>query len=225
VDDEAHIREVLQYALEREGFAVIAVADGERALAVHEREAPDLIVLDVMLPERDGLHVCRSIRAKARTPILFLSARDEEIDRVLGLELGGDDYLTKPFSPRELIARVRAILRRMTSEPPAVESRSQALVYGEIRVDPERHQVEVAGRDVVLTRTELLVLAALIERPGVVLSRSQLIDRAYEDTTHVTERTIDTHVRRIRAKFRDVGRPDPVTTVHGVGYKVAEQEA
>lgn len=222
VDDEARIREVLLYALEKEGFGVTAVADGPAAVARVEAGGVDLVVLDVMLPEMDGLEVCRQIRKKHRVPILFLSARAEEVDRIVGLELGGDDYLTKPFSPRELVARVRAVFRRVEATPPPAEAanRPTVLHHGEIAVDTERHEVRYAGNVVPLTPTEFGVLGALLERPGVVLSRGQLMQRAYRYDNLITERTIDTHVRRIRAKFRAAGG-DPITTVHGVGYKAA----
>jgi two-component system, OmpR family, response regulator len=224
VDDEAHIREVLHYALKKEGFGVTAVESGAAALEAIARGGVDLVVLDVMLPEVDGLEVCRKIRQGSKVPILFLSARGEEIDRIIGLELGGDDYLTKPFSPRELVARVRAVFRRTedrTADPP--EARPSVLVYRGIEVDTERHEVRFAGRLIELTPTEFGVLGALLERPGVVLSRAQLMQRAYRYDNLITERTIDTHVRRIRAKFRDKGG-DPIATVHGVGYKAAGDE-
>jgi two-component system OmpR family response regulator len=231
VDDEARIREVVEYALTREGFRVSAVADGQHALELAARDAPDLVVLDVMLPGIDGLEVCRRLRRGSKAPVLFLSARAEEVDRIVGLELGGDDYLTKPFSPRELVARVRAVLRRYedalvlareaqadaasgSKSPP----RSTPLCHGPIHIDFERHEVRCHGKVVDLTPTELGMLAALLERPGVVLSRNQLMDRGYADSAFITERTIDTHVRRIRRKFREHGL-DPITTVHGVGYK------
>ncbi|MFK7992366.1 MAG: response regulator [Sandaracinaceae bacterium] len=217
VDDEARIREVVQYALEREGFRVTPVDDGAEALRAAEAGDFDLLVLDVMLPGMDGLELCRRIRASSKVPILFLSARNDEIDRVLGLELGGDDYLTKPFSPRELVARVKAVLRRVgdSAEP---EERKK-LVHGNITLDPERHEVHWGSHPLTLTPTEFGLLAALLERPGIVLSRGQLMQRAYSYDNLVTERTIDTHVRRIRAKFRAVGGDDPIATVHGVGYK------
>lgn len=220
VDDEARIREVVEYALRKDGYEVTTVADGAKALDAVERGGIDLLVLDVMLPEVDGLEVCRRLRRSGRMPILFLSARGEEVDRIVGLEIGGDDYLTKPFSPRELVARVRAIFRRMEPEaaedagprPPAV------LEHRGVALDPERHEVRFAGQVVSLTPTEFGVLAALLERPGVVLSRAQLMQRAYRFDNLITERTIDTHVRRIRAKFREAGG-DPIATVHGIGYK------
>jgi two-component system OmpR family response regulator len=220
VDDEARIREVLLYALKKEGFTVTAVADGPAALAAVEAGGIDLVVLDVMLPEIDGLEVCRRLRHKGRIPILFLSARGEEVDRIVGLELGGDDYLTKPFSPRELTARVRAVFRRVEAPAAPADTRSSVLLHGEIEIDTERHEVRYAGRVVSLTPTEFGVLGALLERPGVVLSRGQLMQRAYRYDNLITERTIDTHVRRIRAKFRAAGG-DPIATVHGVGYKAA----
>ncbi|WP_437766520.1 response regulator [Sorangium sp. So ce281] len=224
VDDEARIREVLLYALQKEGYAVTAVADGRAAVEAAGAGRVDLVVLDVMLPELDGLEVCRRLRAGSRTPILFLSARADEVDRIVGLELGGDDYLTKPFSPRELVARVRALLRRTEAPPPApapapTGARAAVLRHGPVEVDTERHEARYLGQPVSLTATELGVLGALLERPGVVLSRGQLMQRAYRYDNLITERTIDTHVRRIRAKFRVVGG-DPIATVHGVGYKL-----
>ncbi len=220
VDDEVRIREVVQYALEREGFRVSAVDDGSKGLDAIERGAFDLVVLDVMLPGKDGLEVCRRVRANSKVPILFLSARGDEIDRVLGLELGGDDYLVKPFSPRELVARVKAVLRR--ADAVDEEPERKKLQHGNIRIDAERHEVSFRGELVGLTPTEFGLLAALLERPGVVLSRGQLMQRAYSYDNLVTERTIDTHVRRIRAKFRAVGAADPIATVHGVGYKASD---
>lgn len=219
IDDEARIREVVQYALEREGFSVSAEGDGAAALARAEAGDFDLLVLDVMLPGVDGLEICRRLRRSSSTPILFLSARSDEIDRVLGLELGGDDYLSKPFSPRELVARVKAILRRGGASEEATPS--QSLRHGPIALDLERHQICCGALELSLTPTEFGLLAALLERPGVVLSRGQLMRRAYDYDNLVTERTIDTHVRRIRAKFRPCGL-DPIATVHGVGYKAAE---
>jgi len=153
-------------------------------------------------------------------PIIMLTARAEESDRIVGLELGGDDYLTKPFSPRELVARVRAVFRRLDDRAPTAEPKTSALRYRGIEIDPERHEVKYDGRAITLTPTEFGVLHALLERPGVVLSRAQLMQRAYRYDNLITERTIDTHVRRIRAKFRELGA-DPIATVHGVGYKAA----
>jgi two-component system OmpR family response regulator len=225
-DDEARIREVASYALGREGYKVTEAKDGAEALSRVERGGVDAVVLDVMLPELDGLEACRRIRSlptpAARTPILFLSARSEEIDRIVGLELGGDDYLVKPFSPRELVARVRALLRRAEA-PPAAPAAPQRISHAGIEIDLERHEVRFRGELVGLTPTELGVLVSLFERPGIVLSRAQLMQRAYRYDNLITERTIDTHVRRIRAKFRPLD-VDPISTVHGVGYKAGPVE-
>ena len=219
VDDEPRIQDVVEYALTKEGYRVTCLSNGHAALARLAQETFDLVVLDVMLPDVDGLEICRTLRKSSKVPILFLSARGDEVDRIVGLELGGDDYLVKPFSPRELVARVRAVLRRFEngqeSEPP------RARVYGALELDPERHEARYSGQRIVLTATEFALLLALYERPGVVLSRAQLLDKAYPGDVHVTERTLDTHVRRIRAKFRIAGG-DPVSTVHGVGYKAVE---
>jgi len=224
VDDEKRIREVVEYALVKSGFRVTALSEGEPVLDLLASDAPDLVVLDITLPGMDGLELCRRIRARGTTPILFLSARSDEVDRIVGLELGADDYLVKPFSPRELVARVRAVLRRFE----AAEERSapakpapRLLRLGKLEIDPERFDVRFDGNRISLTATEFAVLCALYERPGVVLSRGQLQQRAYTTDIHVTERTLDTHVRRIRAKFRAFGG-DPITTVHGVGYKAHE---
>jgi len=223
VDDEARIREVVQYALAKEGYRVSVADDGAKALDAVERNEIDLMVLDVMLPEMGGLEVCRKIRAKSQLPILFLSARGEEIDRVVGLELGGDDYLAKPFSTRELVARVRALLRRVdsrTATPASTAARQ--LGSGAVQLDLDRHEARCHEQIVPLTATEFGILGALMERPGVVLTRAQLMQRAYRYDNLITERTIDTHVRRIRAKFRKAGG-DAIATVHGVGYKAAEE--
>ncbi len=219
VDDEARIREVLDYALKKEGFEVVAVTDGREAIDAVEKGGIDLVILDVMLPEVDGLSACRNIRTTSRVPILFLSARSDEIDRVLGLELGGDDYLTKPFSVRELVARVKAMFRRLESPE---EPTRKVMTRGNVELDIERHEVRVNGALIALTATEFSMLGALLERPGIVLSRNQLMNRAYKYDNLITERTIDTHIRRIRAKFRAVGGEDPILTVHGVGYKFNE---
>lgn len=212
-DDDAHVREVVAYALARDGFAVVAVEDGRAALAALDAGAIDLAVLDVLMPELDGLAVCRRIRAHSAVPIIFLSSRGEELDRVTGLELGGDDYLAKPFSPRELATRIRAVLRRAGAPGPSL-----VIDLGRLRLDLDRHEVTVDGARVELTATELRLLAALGERPGRVLSRTALIARAHGGDHHITARTIDTHIRHIRGKLAAHG-VDPIATVHGVGYK------
>ena len=215
-DDEANIRDVVQYALERDGYAVETAADGQTALARIEAGGIDLVVLDVLMPELDGLNLCRKLREREDVPIIFLSSRTEEADRILGLELGGDDYVTKPFSPRELSTRVKAVLRRVAARRGA--EAPPAIVYGRLTLDLAAHELRIDGEKIALTVTEFRVLAAILERPGRVLTREQLIDRAYESGLHVSERTIDTHIRRIRAKLRGAG-VNPIETVHGLGYK------
>ncbi len=216
-DDEANIRDVVQYALERDGYQVETAADGQAALARIEAGGIDLVVLDVLMPELDGLNLCRKLRERGDVPIIFLSSRTEEADRILGLELGGDDYVTKPFSPRELSTRVKAVLRRVAARRGG--EAAPAIVYGPLVLDPAAHELRVDGDEkIALTVTEFRVLEAILERPGRVLTREQLIDRAYEPGLHVSERTIDTHIRRIRAKLRGFG-VNPIETVHGLGYK------
>ncbi|HUQ07946.1 MAG TPA: response regulator transcription factor [Kofleriaceae bacterium] len=218
-DDEAHIREVVQYALVRDGHTVDLAVNGEEALVRLRQGGIDLVILDVLMPELDGLSVCRRVRATARVPIIFLSSRTEETDRVLGLELGGDDYVTKPFSPRELAARVKAVLRRTTDDADAIDPPPPPLVRGRLTIDRARAECTIDGHHVIpLTVTELRLLAALFEHPGRVLSRTQLITCAYDGDHHVTARTVDTHVRNIRAKLAVHG-VDPIATVHGLGYR------
>lgn len=215
VDDDAPLREVVRYALARESFVVSEAADGEQALAEFDAREPDLVVLDVNLPRLDGLAVCRRLRERSAVPILFLSCRGEEVDRILGLDLGGDDYVTKPFSPRELVSRVRAILRR---GQPAREHEPD-LRQGPLHLSPATHRVSVDDEDVKLTATEFRLLAALMRAGQRVLERRELSRAAYPDGRHVSERTIDSHVRRIRAKLRPRGI-DPIETVHGVGLRL-----
>ncbi len=218
-DDEAHIRDVVQYALVREGHTVDTAKNGEEALARVRAGGIDLLILDVLMPELDGLAVCRRVRDTTHAPIIFLSSRTEETDRVLGLELGGDDYVTKPFSPRELAARVRAVLRRTAGEPAALEPPPPPLVRGRLTIDRARAECTIDGHHLVpLTVTELRLLASLFEHPGRVLSRAQLITCAYDGDHHVTTRTVDTHVRNIRAKLAVHG-VDAIATVHGLGYR------
>jgi two-component system OmpR family response regulator len=218
VDDEAHIREVVQYGLERDGFEVEVSSNGAEALDRLGRGGIDLVILDVLMPELDGLSLCRRLRTDGGVmPIIFLSSRAEETDRIVGLDLGGDDYVAKPFSPRELAARVRAVLRRREVRSPVPSS--PVLRHGRLRVDRDRHEVVVDDVDgILLTVTEIRLLAALIEHPGRVLTRGQLIDCAYDGEHHITERTIDTHIRNIRAKLASHG-VDAIETVHGLGYR------
>jgi two-component system, OmpR family, response regulator len=214
VDDDAHIREVARFALARAGHTVELVGDGAAAAERLARGGIHLVVLDILMPELDGLSLCRELRG--RVPIVFLSSRTEEADRVLGLELGADDYLTKPFSPRELVARVAAVLRRTASEP--VPAPRPVLAIGSVTIDRDRHAVRVGDAELVVTVTELRLLATLASHKGRVLSRSQLIATVYGDDHHISARTIDTHVRNLRAKLAAAGAP-VIETVHGVGYR------
>jgi two-component system, OmpR family, response regulator len=230
VDDDAHIREVMRFALEHAGYLVEEAADGRTAVAQVERARPALMVLDIMMPEMDGTEVCRTLRSGAAArpyiPIVFVSSRDEEIDRVVGLELGGDDYLGKPFSPRELVARVRAILRRGAAlaaagrDTAAQRARPGAVLrHGPLQLDLDGWAAFWDEREVVLTATEFGILRTLAQRPGKVFSRAELMEGAYAEDNVVSDRTIDSHVRRVRQKFAAAGG-DPVDTVHGVGYQL-----
>ena len=222
-DDDGHIREVVRYALEKAGYAVVEAKDGREALQACAANQFDAVVLDIVMPEQDGLEVCRQLRsgkARSNVPILFLSSRDEELDKIIGLELGADDYVTKPFSPRELVSRVKALLRRAS---PVAEPAPQGelLKHKELQIDPERHHVSWAGKELVLTVTEFALLRCLLQRPGRVFSRDELVDRAWGFGHHLSDRTVDSHVRRIRRKFEALSA-DPIETVHGVGYRLRE---
>ena len=219
-DDDPHIREVVVFALERAGHRAIVARNGDEALASARTQAPDLVILDVGMPGRDGLEVCRALRAAPETgalPVLFLSARDEEIDRVLGLEMGGDDYVTKPFSPRELTARVNAILRR---GQPLAETVRSALQHGAVRLDRERAEATSGNEPVPLTANEMAILGVLLSRPGVVFDRAAIIAQAYGGRIHVSDRTVDSHIRNLRAKFAALGRDDVIETVHSLGFRL-----
>ncbi len=228
-DDEAAIRDVVTFALEREGFVITEARDGREALALFDQDSPALVVLDVLMPEMDGLSVCRALRTKTRVPIIFLSSRDDEIDRILGLELGGDDYITKPFSPRELVARVRAVLRRWadTQTPPSPSTPKKTITHGPLVLDLDRFSVAWAGAEVVLTATEFNLLKTLARYPGKVFSRDELMDGAYQGEVFVSPRTIDSHLRRIRAKLEAAGAPPDagIETVHGLGYRLLDAPA
>jgi two-component system, OmpR family, response regulator len=225
VDDDRHIREVVRFALEKAGHQVREARDGSEALhAVAERE-PELIVLDIVMPEQDGLSTCRAIRARSRLPIIFLSSRDEELDRVLGLELGGDDYMTKPFSPRELVARVSAVLRRLPETARAARGDTPSvLCHAQLELDLARHECRVAGTSLTLTVTEFALLRAFLSAPGRVLERAQLVEQAYGAGHYIADRTVDSHIRRLRKKLADAGI-DAIETVYGVGYRMREQLA
>lgn len=233
VDDDGHIREVMRFALDRAGHTVHEAADGQAALTRITAGGIDALVLDIVMPELDGLEVCRRIRAlpppTGTLPILFLSSRDDELDRVLGLELGGDDYVTKPFSPRELVARIKAMLRR--AQPPAAAPAAPddddaptepERHHGPLRLDPRRHRAWWGEAELVFTVTEFNLLATLMRRPGQVYTRDALVDRVWGTGHAITDRTIDSHIRRIRKKLADEGG-DPIETVYGLGYRLKER--
>lgn len=280
VDDDPHIRDVVRFALHKAGMSTVEASTGLDALQQVQQHLPDLVVLDILMPEMDGLEVCRRLRAThtAPIPIVFLSSRDEELDRILGLEMGGDDYVTKPFSPRELVARIRAVLRRFTtniesSSPgsgspehpitspqiapissgagragesstrspsgtergaigsdgsnqsssglPGSSRRAQRLQHHRLVLDLDRCVAFWEGREVVLTATELGILRTLMRFPGKVFNRDELMDGIYEGEVVVSDRTIDSHIRRVRRKFEPLGG-DPIQTLHGMGYRLSE---
>jgi DNA-binding response OmpR family regulator len=216
VDDEAKIVELVRAYLERDGYQVLTAYDGRQALELARRERPDLMVLDLMLPEVDGLEVCRILRRESSLPIIMLTARDEEPDKLVGLELGADDYITKPFSPREVVARVRAVLRRAAS-PPAEER----TVVGDLVIDPARHEVFCHGQPLSLTPTEFKLLEVLARSPGRVYTRLQLLDLVQGEAYEGYERTIDAHIKNLRDKMGAFagGGGCRIVTVYGVGYK------
>ena len=225
VEDEPHIQELVALHLGLEGLAVTTAADGEEALRLTAAEPFDVIVLDLMLPRIDGLTVCRAVRRQplnADVPILMLTARREETDRVLGLDSGADDYLTKPFGVRELVARVRALLRRTRGRRPG-ESAETIIAAGPLRIDPARRQAQVDGRSIELTRHEFDVLQTLAANRGIVFTREALLDRVWTPDTHVTPRSVDTLIKRLRQKIEiDPSRPTLIVTVWGTGYKFAD---
>jgi DNA-binding response OmpR family regulator len=222
VDDEPTVREVVQQYLEREGYRVQAAEDGPTALAAFGAHVPDLIVLDLMLPGVDGLEVCRQVRAKGSTPIIMLTAKGHESDRIVGLELGADDYVVKPFSPRELVARVRSVLRRTL----AGDARSpQPIRSGDVQVDPVTREVTVADQPVTLTVREFDLLAFLVSHPRQVFSRGQLLRQVWEYTWFGDTSTVTVHMRRLRAKVEDdPSKPQRLQTVYGVGYRFVPVE-
>jgi two-component system OmpR family response regulator len=224
VDDDLHIREVIRVALRKAGMNVTEARDGKEGIARFAADRPDLIILDIGMPELDGLEVCRQIRKSSDVPILFLTARDDEIDRVLGLEIGGDDYVTKPFSPRELIARVNVILRRVGAREMNHASATTALAQGALSIDPTQHVAAFAGTPVRLTAIEFGILKAFLGRPTAVFSREQIMSAAYQLNIQVSDRTIDSHIRNIRAKLAAVDCDDVIETIHGVGFRLGRCE-
>jgi len=219
VDDERKIVDLVQMYLEKDGYRVLAAYDGPQAIELTRREKPALVVLDLNLPGTPGLDVCRTIRRESTVPIVMLTARDQDTDKILGLELGADDYVTKPFSPRELIARVRAVLRRVQSESPQKER----VEVGDLVIDLQRHEVSRGGQLIDATPTEFRLLEVMASEAGRVFTRLQLLDRARGESCEAYERTVDVHVKNLRQKLEpDPGNPRYVLTVHGVGYKFSD---
>ena len=219
VEDEASFSEALEFLLGKEGFSVVTADNGAEALRKFDQGGIDLVLLDLMIPEVSGTEVCRQVRAKSRVPISMLTAKDSEVDKVVGLEIGADDYVTKPYSSRELVARIRAVLRRNHGED--VEATPGVLVVGEVRMDIDRHQVSVSGAPVSLPLKEFELLEFLMRNAGRVLTRMQLIDRVWGSDYVGDTKTLDVHIKRLRAKIEpDAANPTLIQTVRGLGYKM-----
>ena len=228
VDDDRNILTSLSVALQSEGFVTRLYSDGESALKALSENPPDLAVLDVKMPRMDGMELLRRLRERSAIPVIFLTSKDDELDEALGLAMGADDYIAKPFSQRLLIARIRAVLRRteMRAQPETggEEAEASEIERGRLAMDPARHRVRWDGKEVALTVTEFLILEALAQRPGVVKNRNQLMDVAYQDDIYVDDRTIDSHIKRMRRKFRVVDSEfKAIETLYGIGYRFAEE--
>ncbi len=228
VDDDRNILTSLSVALQSEGFVTRVYSDSEAALKALIENPPELAVLDIKMPRMDGMELLRRLREKSAVPVIFLTSKDDELDEALGLAMGADDYIAKPFSQRLLIARIRAVLRRteLRAGPGngADEEPVELIERGRLAMDPARHRVTWGGKDVTLTVTEFMILEALAQRPGVVKSRNQLMDVAYQDDIYVDDRTIDSHIKRMRRKFRAVDDQfSAIETLYGVGYRFAEE--
>ena len=228
VDDDRNILTSVSIALQTEGFLTRVYSDGETALKALIDNPPDLAIFDVKMPRMDGLELLRRLREKSHIPVIFLTSKDDELDEALGLAMGADDYIAKPFSQRLLIARIRAILRRTEARQAVAngeEPAAEALIdRGRLQMDPARHRVTWSGDIVTLTVTEFLILEALAQRPGVVKTRNQLMDAAYHDDIYVDDRTIDSHIKRLRKKFKVTDQSfDMIETLYGVGYRFSEQ--
>ena len=229
IDDDENIVASVSLALESHGHTVKALHDGASGLASLEQDPPDLLILDVKMPRMDGMEVLRRLRQSSELPVIMLTSKDEEIDEILGFNLGADDYIHKPFSQRLLIERVKAVLRRAGPDeeenggPPGAAAASRAITRGRLTLDPARHDCLWDGKPVRLTVTEFLLLQSLAQRPGFVKSRDNLMDAAYEDQVYVDDRTIDSHIKRMRKKFRDVDPEfESIETLYGVGYRYRE---
>lgn len=223
VDDDENILASVSIALESEGHTVKTFEDGAAALEFIKSTPPDMVVSDIKMPTMDGMELLRRVRQESTLPLIFLTSKDEEIDEVLGLTMGADDYIKKPFSQRLLLERVKAVLRRGQASADSPEDEKRTLRRGSLTLDPARHACLWKERPVVLTVTEFLILESLAQRPGFVKSRDQLMDAAYDDQVYVDDRTIDSHIKRIRKKFRVVDKEfDAIETLYGVGYKYKE---
>ncbi|MGR3542403.1 MAG: response regulator [Hasllibacter sp.] len=226
VDDDRNILTSVSMTLEAEGFDVETYNDGQQALDAFNKKLPDMAVLDIKMPRMDGMDLLQRLRQKTTMPVIFLTSKDDEIDEVLGLRMGADDYVRKPFSQRLLVERIRAILRRqevVAGDAPTAEEAAQVMTRGELVMDPMRHSVSWKGQDVTLTVTEFLLLQALAQRPGFVKSRDQLMDVAYDDQVYVDDRTIDSHIKRLRKKMRSVDAEfAAIETLYGIGYRYNE---
>lgn len=226
VDDDRNILTSVSMALEAEGFRVTTYTDGVAALAGLAADMPDVAVFDIKMPRMDGMELLRRLRQKSDLPVIFLTSKDEEIDQLFGLKMGADDYITKPFSQRLLVERVKAVLRRASAKAegvPAESTEKSVLERGQLLLDPERHSCTWGDKPVILTVTEFLILQALAQRPGYVKSRDSLMDAAYDDQVYVDDRTIDSHIKRLRKKFKEVDDDfDAIETLYGVGYRYRE---
>lgn len=228
VDDDRNILTSVSIALQTEGFLTRVYSDGESALKALIDNPPDLAVLDIKMPKMDGLELLRRLREKSAIPVIFLTSKDDELDEALGLAMGADDYIAKPFSQRLLIARIRAILRRTETAQPNAEGGEappqEVLERGRLTMDPARHRVTWGGANVTLTVTEFLILETLAQRPGIVKTRNQLMDAAYQDDIYVDDRTIDSHIKRVRRKFRQIDPEfDAIETLYGAGYRFSDE--
>lgn len=222
VDDDPHIRDVVCFALGKAGMASHVATNGAEALDMISLHSPDLVVLDINMPEMDGLEMCRALRRTSEMPILFLSSRDDEIDRVIGLEIGADDYVTKPFSPRELVARINAILKRVRPNSTGGTDGPEKVRVGLLDIDPTEHHAQWDGQAIALTATEFQLLLALARQPRRVFARDDLMRAVYAPGIHVSDRTLDSHIRHVRAKLAQIGCRDLIETVHGVGFRLSD---